>query len=104
MGRKAGRNTVADRVTLSQHAKELAAQETLMVRNPKEFSRAKKVEELNKRFFDTRLKPVEKPAPQTEAIAEQMFESENLAPVETEDLISQYELAPPTAPKFSVEA
>jgi hypothetical protein len=74
-GRKAGRNTINDRVTLSQKAKDLAAQDTMMVRNPKEASRAKKVEELNRRFFETRLqKPEPIAQPASQAVAETVNE------------------------------
>jgi hypothetical protein len=95
LGRKAGRNTVADRVSLSQKAKEMAAQETLAVRNPKEASRAKMVEELNKKFFETRLiKPEPKEAPQSQAIAENLPEVIEEAPVRyKESMAAQYEPA-----------
>ncbi len=73
-GRKAGRNTINDRVTLSQKAKEMAAQDTMMVRNPKEASRAKKIEELNRRFFETRLQKPEVAAPASQQVAETVTE------------------------------
>lgn len=94
-GRKPGRNSVSDRITLSERAKELAAQETLMVRDPKEASRAKKVEELNKRFFETRLNPVETDTSQSEIVANNVIEAEELSP---------YEQKPSAPPRFSVEA
>jgi len=103
VGRKPGRNTVSDRITLSEKAKELAAQDTMMVRNPKEASRAKKVEELNKRFFETRLNPVEKETSQSEVVANKIFEADDLAPLSQEEL-SAYEQKAPATPRFSVEA
>lgn len=107
-GRKAGRNTVNDRVTLSQKAKEMAAQDTLAVRNPKEASRAKKVEELNKRFFETRLqKPERELAPQTQEIAENINEAADMDLGRIREAISQYETPteePVRAANLSVEA
>ncbi len=48
MGRKQGSNSIADRISLSKQAKEMAAQDTMMVKNPREASRAKMVEEINR--------------------------------------------------------
>lgn len=105
IGGKPGRNTVADRVTLSKRAVELAAQDPISGRNPRDISRAKKVEELNKKFFDTRLKVVEKEIPQSQTVADQLFEAEDLAPVSSEDLMGAYEPEmAPLAPRLSIEA
>ncbi len=110
-GRKAGRNTINDRITLSAKAKEMAAQDTLMARNPKEASRSKMVEELNRRFFETRLQKPEKESPQSQAIAEDINTAiEENAPqereaVSTRDNLSPYELAEDTkASRLSIEA
>lgn len=54
-GGPVGRSSVRDRITLSEQAKDLALADTLAVRNPKESSRAKLVEQINKNFFETRL-------------------------------------------------
>lgn len=106
-GRKAGRNTVSDRVTLSQKAKEMAAKDTLMVRNPKEASRSKMVEELNRRFFETRLQKPEKEAPQSQTIADNVTEAADVDVDRLRDVISQYEAPseePARATNLSVEA
>ncbi len=111
-GRKQGRNTVQDRITLSQKAKEMAAQDTMMVRNPKEAARAQKVEELNKRFFETRLqKPEVAPAgPRTEEIVQDLNEAIETSTADigrARENVSQYqaEMAEPLkAQNLSVEA
>jgi hypothetical protein len=90
-GRKAGRNTVSDRVSLSQKAKDLAAQDTMMVKNPKEASRAKKVEELNRRFFETRLQKPEIEEPVSQAVTESLEDSDRVEVGRLRDGISQYE-------------
>ena len=102
-GRKTGRNTIADRVSLSQRARELASDEILMKRDPKEFSRSKKVEELNKKFFDTRLNPVEKEIPKSEAMLEKAFEAAEAA-TSLEDTMAEYNPQAETKPRLSVEA
>lgn len=102
-GRKVGRNTVADRLTLSKHAKELAAQDTMMMKNPKETARAKSVDEINKKFFETRLKPVESQPVQSEEIAEKSFEAPEMAPLK-EEMVSQYEPRPSSSSRLSIEA
>ena len=107
LGRKQGRNTISDRITLSQRAKDIAAQETMMDRNPKEAARAKKVEELNKRFFETRLsnKPVEEKAPMTEQISDRAMEAAEESPVAAprEELVSKYETKTPQDSRLSIE-
>jgi hypothetical protein len=108
-GRKAGRNTVSDRVTLSQKAKELAAQDTMMVKNPKEASRAKKVEELNRRFFETRLqKPEPAAQPASQEIAETLNEAASQDLGNLRGTYLPYEepevTAPSSANRLSIEA
>jgi hypothetical protein len=104
-GRKAGRNTVNDRITLSAKAKELAAQDTMMTKNPKEASRAKMVEELNRRFFETRLQKPEKEVPQTAQIADKVIEAADQNFGDLRETISQYEMPEETkATRLSVEA
>jgi histidinol dehydrogenase len=92
-------------VTLSQKAKEMAAQETMVGKNPKEVSRTKMVDELNRRFFETRLQKPEVAAPRSEEIAERVTESaeENLGNVR--ENVAQYE-APqePQHQRLSIEA
>ncbi|MEZ0391687.1 MAG: hypothetical protein ACAH59_05695 [Pseudobdellovibrionaceae bacterium] len=104
LGRKAGRNTVLDRVTLSEKAKEIAAQDTLMVRNPKEASRAKMVEEINRKFFETRLKPVEKEMPQSEEIVDNLSNSFETSSLPQDEVVAAYEPKPALTPKLSIEA
>lgn len=101
-GRKVGRNTVSDRVTLSKQAKEMAAQDTLMGKNPKEVARSKMVDEVNKKFFETRLKPIEKESPRTEEIAEQVFEAPEVE-MAAEEAISAYEPKVQKSPRLSIE-
>jgi len=104
-GRKAGRNTINDRVTLSQKAKDMAAQETVMKKDPKEVSRTKMVEELNRRFFETRLQKPEAMAPRSEEIAERVTEAaeENLGNIR--ETVPQYEAPQEAQPqRLSIEA
>lgn len=64
MGRKEGRNTVRDRVTMSEKAREMAAaafKETTGGSNPKQAKESKIVEDINRKFFENRVKPVETP-------------------------------------------
>lgn len=101
-GRKVGQNTIKDKVTLSNQAKELALQESALVgrKNPKEVAQAKMVEDLSRKFFETRLqKPVieEKKMdsePQSEAVNEQMADMD-LSSVREQ--IAQYESQQPQA-------
>ena len=103
-GRKVGTNTVRDRVSLSPQAKEMAAKETLLGKNPKEVSRAKAVGEINRKFFETRLKPaIESRVPVSEQVAEQQVELEESAPIK-EQAVSQYEPPTQSQPRLSVEA
>jgi hypothetical protein len=103
-GRKTGRNTVADRVTVSQQAKDLAASSPVSPKQ-REVSRAKMVEEINRKFFDNRLKPVEKESPRSAEVAEEVMASEDFAmPVRQEEMVSQYEPKIEMSPKLSIEA
>jgi hypothetical protein len=103
-GRKVGRNSVADRITLSERAKEMAAQDTMMVKNPKETSRAKMVEEINRNFFETRLKPVYSEPPKSEQVEDAVEEAATeFAPLRAEAL-AQYESPEVLSSRFSVEA
>lgn len=68
MGRPVGRTSSQDRFTVSQQAKDLAFQETLGARNPREDAHVKIADAMTKNFFETRLK--EKPAPRAEAAME----------------------------------
>lgn len=56
IGQKQGVVRINDRFNLSQRAKELAAQDTMMKVNPREHAKAKIVENQSKAFFQTRLK------------------------------------------------
>lgn len=44
-----------DRIVLSSEAKDLAFQETMGARNPREMRQAQMVDEVTRRFFETRL-------------------------------------------------
>lgn len=79
-GQKEGSTSIRDRITLSSDAKEQAARETMMGRNPREVSRAKMVEEINKKFFETRLTPTEK----TPTMRDRVLEQETEAPAQQE--------------------
>lgn len=117
-GRKMGVNSVRDRVSLSSQAKEMAASQTLLGKNPKEASRAKAIGELNRRFFETRLNPTETRIPASEQIAAQMpvqapgqqIEIEDSPPMEQgkeknlEQMFSQYEASSQTPARISIEA
>lgn len=58
-GRRVGANTIKDRITVSQEAKDIAFQDTLAMRNPKETKGVKIVDQLAKKFFDSQTKPVD---------------------------------------------
>lgn len=104
-GRKPGRNTVSDRITLSAKAKEMAAQDTMMVKNPKELSRSKMVEELNRRFFETRLQKPEKEVPQSQTVVDNMTETIDEAPISLRENATPYEMPEETkATRLSIEA
>ncbi|MGZ5279872.1 MAG: hypothetical protein ACXWC9_08020, partial [Pseudobdellovibrionaceae bacterium] len=91
--------------TLSAKAKEMAAQETMMNKNPKEASRAKMVEELNRKFFETRLQKPEKEVPQTQQISDRVIEAVDQNFGDLKETISQYEMPEETkATRLSVEA
>ncbi len=56
VGQKQGVVRINDRFNLSQRAKEMAAQDTMMKINPRDAAKAKIVEEQSRAFFQTRLK------------------------------------------------
>ena len=113
-GRKVGQNTIKDKVTLSNQAKEMALQDSLAGRrDPKEVSRAKMVEDINRKFFETRLqKPViEENQMNHDANSEVVSDRElaNLNLNSVKDQISQYESQQPTSqasvtPQMDIEA
>lgn len=55
VGQKQGVVRINDRFNLSQRAKEMAAQDTMMKVNPREQAKAKIVEDQSRAFFQTRL-------------------------------------------------
>lgn len=110
-GRKMGVNSVRDRVSLSPQAKEMAASQTLLGKNPKEISQAKAIGELNRRFFDTRLNPTEARI----SSSEQMVAPMSVPPIEMDEsepakeqtrsqMVSQYESAAQNPSRISIEA
>jgi hypothetical protein len=102
MGRKEGRNSVNDRVTLSARAKELAAQDTMMGRKPKEEARAKIVSDMTANFFNTRLQKKEKA--NSEVIADNVGEAIDLAPVSEEPMTLNEPMEKPSSSRLSIEA
>lgn len=54
-GRPEGNISVQDRFTVSREAVDRAAQDLSALRNGKEFARAKMVEDISNKFFETRL-------------------------------------------------
>jgi hypothetical protein len=64
-GKKQGRNTIADQVTLSAQAKALADASIQGARDPKEIARGKMVDEISKNFFETRLNKTAKLSEET---------------------------------------
>lgn len=101
-GRKQGRNTIADQVTLSAQAKALSEQSLKEARDPKEFARGKMVEEISKNFFETRLN---KTQPKSEEIAEKVEASYELDPARDQALKAYAkETAVESAPTLSAEA
>lgn len=109
-GRKVGQNTIKDKVTLSNQAKEMALQDSFLTgkKNPKEVAQAKMVEDLSKKFFETRLqKPaVEVAQPVSEQVMNNQVEALNVAPVIATDLqaIAQYDVQEPAASTLNIEA
>ncbi len=55
MGRNVGRSSTKDRFAVSQEAKDLAFQETLGGRNPKEAAHAKIADDMARKFFEQRV-------------------------------------------------
>ncbi len=73
-GKKQGRNTASDQVTVSSRARALAEQDRKMVgKDPKEIARGKMVDELTRQFFETRLI---KSKPQSEEISDSVSTEE----------------------------
>jgi hypothetical protein len=104
-GRPKGTVSIGDRATISARAKEMAAKETLLGRSGKEASRAKAVDEINRRFFETRLqKPEPIAVPISEQIADNLEEAEETISYK-EPMVSPYEESnqPQTQPRLSVE-
>ena len=53
-GRAVGANTIKDRMSLSQEAKDIAFKDTLAGMNPKEAKSAKIADDVSKKFFETK--------------------------------------------------
>ena len=102
MGRKEGRNSVNDRVTLSAKAKDMAAQDTMIGRRPKEEARAKIVSDMTSNFFNTRLQKKEKAA--SEVVAETVNEAIEFAPNREEPVLQHEAAERPSGPRLSIEA
>ncbi len=100
MGRKEGRNSVSDRVTLSDKAKDLAAQDTMIGRRPKEEARAKIVSDMTASFFNTRLQKKEKPA--SEVVVDTAREAVAMIPREESAQVEPAERQ--MSPRLSIEA
>lgn len=66
-GRPVGISAVRDRLTVSQQARDMAFNETLGQINPKEFKSVKIVEDMNRKFFDTKPVVAKPQAPVTGA-------------------------------------
>lgn len=103
LGRHEGISTVRDRVSLSEDARKASLddsfKQTMGGARAKDAARAKMVAEINRNFFDSRVKSVAAPAaPASEAVEESSVESaENFAPQKEvgrdslrESLISKY--------------
>ena len=93
-GRPEGRNTVADRVSISGLSQEQAAADTLLYRNPKEASRAKIVSDMSKKFFETKIKEYEKPETLSEDVMQSgltdlAVDSKELAPSKAESTLAE---------------
>ncbi len=71
-GRKEGRVSARDRISISADAKEMAYKQTMGGRDPQDVSRAKMVSEINKRFFETRLERPESPSIATQTVESMM--------------------------------
>lgn len=99
LGKKTGRNTVADRVTLSPRAKEMASEETLLGKKAQEVSRVKAVNEINRKFFETRLKPVGTSESISEKVTDSIASNEETAPLS--EAIGKYESTVPAEPILS---
>lgn|GEM_PF-2118286 len=85
LGRHEGISTVRDRVSLSEAARNASLQDsfkdTMGGARAKDAARAKMVSEINRNFFDSRVKAVAEPTPASENVAESAVEaSENFAP------------------------
>jgi hypothetical protein len=104
MGRPKGNISIRDRANISAQAKEMAAKETLLGRSGKEASRAKAVDEINRKFFETRLqKPEVSEIPMSQEIGENLEEIiAQTAPIK-EQAMAAYETTLPSEPSLSVE-
>ncbi len=101
-GRKQGRNTIGDQVTMSAQARALSADSIKAAKDPKEFARGKMVEDISRNFFETRLN---KSQPKSEEITEKIESSNELDP-SREQALKAYtkETTAESAPTFSAEA
>jgi hypothetical protein len=82
-GRKEGRVSARDRISISPDAKEIAFKQTMGGKDPQDVSRAKMVSEINKRFFETRFDKPESPSVATQTVENLMeqISSEDLAEI-----------------------
>lgn len=112
-GRKEGVSTVRDRVSLQNSLREASA-DTMYGRNPQEAAKAKIVDNITQKFFNTRLTDVEKQPTLTEKINDQVNEgsvplrsslgerrSEALAQY---DQVKEANVEPQETSTFSIEA
>lgn len=102
-GKKQGRNTIADQVTVSAQARARADEAQKVGRDPKEIARGKMVEDLSKNFFETRLI---KNQPKSEEIAEAVESNIEMEPQKQQALkaYARESLAEKSQPGLSAEA
>jgi hypothetical protein len=93
---------INDRFNLSQQAKEMAAKETIMGRNPKEIAKSKIVSDMTRNFFETRVKPQAAPVPASEATFEAIQKQPAIPVNYNESAESAEEVE--TGTRFSVDA
>lgn len=102
-GKKVGRNTVTDKVTLSPEAKGLKAPSLTKVQDPKELARSKIADNLTKNFFETRLNKATEPV-STELVAENIASMNEDADPVMEQAIKAYERPNSPEPRMLISA
>ncbi|MFN7729345.1 MAG: hypothetical protein ACK5P7_09340 [Bdellovibrio sp.] len=103
-GRPVGVNPIKDRFSVSQQAKDIAFKDTLAATNPREADSVKIVDDLSKRFFESRVGEDIKSRPASEETQERTTEVDEMVPVKAAPISSKTAAPLPSGENLNLEA